>query len=443
MFLSHINSNFVLIDEFEYLPVIVEKIQSIKGMKDLLPGETRRWHLLEEKYHGVMALYNYREIRIPVLEKTALFARSIGEDNDIVSKEMYTFTDTGGHELSLRPEGTAGVVRAYIQHSMAVREPVSKMYYIGPMFRRERPQKGRYRQFWQAGAELLGAPEPLPDVEQILMLRDYFAALGIEDVTFVCNHLGTPESRKEYTRVLTAYLEKYKSSLCEDCCNKLVTNPLRVMDCKRDGCRQVVSESPLIDAHRPAESNAAFDRFTSMLNDLAVSIEVDTRLVRGLDYYTGIVFEGLAGGGEGESGLAIVGGGRYDNLVAQLGGSATHATGYAIGLERLIDVYALKLEDKVDIFVSFLGVKAEKYAMRLLSNLRRQAWTCDYDPRAGSLKSQMKRANKLSARLALIVGDDELRAGAIKLKNMETGEQSDVKTGELEGVLAVLKEKMK
>jgi histidyl-tRNA synthetase len=416
-----------------------DKIQSVKGMHDILPEDAWLWERVENAYRRIMGLYGYREIRIPVLEKTALFARSIGEETDIVRKEMYTFTDAGSEELSLRPEGTAGVVRAYIQHAVGLQEPVTKLYYLGPMFRRERPQKGRYRQFHQAGSEIFGAPEPLAEVEQILMLRDFFGELGLDRVSFVCNHLGTPPSRAQYTRVLVAFFEKYKSSLCEDCARRLETNPLRILDCKQEGCQSVIARSPSFDAYRPEQSAEQFRRFTEILRDMDVAIEAETRLVRGLDYYTGIVFEGVTGdaGGEAGGGLAVVGGGRYDELVEMLGGPPTPAVGYAIGLERLVEVCraALGAERNPNVFIITLGREQDAHGMKLLSRLRRRGWRCDFDPRGGSLKSQLKRANKLGASFAVLIGEDEIKAGRVVLRDMAKGEQTDMNETELENAL--------
>jgi len=412
------------------------KIQSVKGMHDILPEDAWLWARVEAAYRRTMDLYGYREIRIPVLEKTALFARSIGEETDIVRKEMYTFQDAGSEELSLRPEGTAGVVRAFIQHAISNQEPVTKLYYLGPMFRRERPQKGRYRQFHQAGSEIFGAPEPMAEVEQILMLRDFFGELGLDRVTFLCNHLGTPQSRAEYTRVLVAFFEKDRTRLCEDCARRLETNPLRILDCKQEGCQSVIARSPSFEEYRPEQSSEQFRRFTGILRDMDVSIETETRLVRGLDYYTGIVFEGVTGGEEG-GGLAVVGGGRYDELVEMMGGPPTPAVGYAIGLERLVEVCraALGTDESERVFVIALGSEQEACGMKLMSRLRRKGWRCDFDPRGGSLKSQLKRANKLGANFAVLLGENEVKSGRVTLRDMARGEQFDINEDELENVL--------
>jgi histidyl-tRNA synthetase len=418
----------------------MEKIQSVRGMKDILPQETWMWQRVEDAYRRVMALYNYREIRIPLLEKTALFARSIGEETDIVKKEMYTFIDQGGEDLSLRPEGTAGVVRAYIQHSLSVQEPVSKFYYIGPMFRRERPQKGRYRQFYQAGAEIFGAPEPIVDIELIIMLRDFFGQVGLGEVTFICNHLGTPESRRLYTQELAKYFNESPMpfQLCEDCQRRLVTNPLRILDCKQHVCREFIARSPSIESSRPESSSRDFDRFVRGLADAGVEVRIEPRLVRGLDYYTGIIFEGVTAGPEGEEGgQAVVGGGRYDGLVGQLGGPETAAVGYAIGLERMIDLCRKSLggEKNLEIFIASVGMEAGRMSMKLLQELRGRGWSCDFDPRGGSLKSQMKRADKSAARFVLVLGEEEVRSATVKLRDMQSGEQADVSMDDLCNIL--------
>jgi histidyl-tRNA synthetase len=413
-----------------------EKIQSVKGMRDILPQDSWLWERVEGAYRRVMALYNYLEIGVPVLEKTVLFARSIGEDTDIVGKEMYTFTDTGGDELSLRPEGTAGVVRAYVQHAIGTQEPVSKLYYIGPMFRRERPQKGRFRQFHQAGSEMFGVPGPFPEIEQILMLKDFFGNLGLGDVAFACNHLGTPESRAAYSRLLVAYFQKRSDGLCEDCRRRLETNPLRILDCKQAACGEIIAGSPSFEASRPESAARELETFIRVLRGMAVAVDVEPRLVRGLDYYTGIVFEGVARG-EGDEGKGLALGGRYDELVSQLGGPPTPAVGYAIGLERLVDVCRSRLGEpaRPDVFVVVIGAQLEPRAVELMHRLRGSGWRCEFDPRGGSLKSQMKRADRVAARVALILGEDELRAGNIRLRCMAGGEQLDVPEAGLDRAL--------
>jgi len=413
----------------------MEKIQSIRGMKDILPDESWLWQKVENIYRATMAKYNYEEIRTPILEKTLLFARSIGEETDIVGKEMYTFVDKGGEELSLRPEGTAGVVRAYIQHSMSAFQPVTKLFYIGPMFRRERPQKGRFRQFHQAGAEIFGAGEPFAEIEQILMLLDFLNTTGVSPVTIICNHLGTPQSRKLYTEELVRFFTKHRPDLCEDCIRRLETNPLRILDCKQPQCIQIIASSPPIENMRPDISNRMLEQFLSILKQMGVNVVYNSRLVRGLDYYTGIVFEGVVPSIEEEDDesqshqpLSIVGGGRYDELVGQLGGQKTQAVGFAIGLERIIDICrgGMEVKKPVEIFIANTGEKTIGETFKTIESLRKAGFLCDFDQRVGSLKSQLKRADKIGAKFVVFIGEEEIASGKLKIKNMETGSQSEV-----------------
>ena len=304
-------------------------------MNDALPPETAKWNSIERRCRAVLESHGYREIRTPLCEYTQLFARSIGEATDIVEKEMYTFDDRDGRSLTLRPEGTAGVVRAYIEHSIPKWEPITRWYYIGPMYRHERMQKGRYRQFTQVGCEVFGIAEPTIDAELCAMLEALLQDLGVQNVTTYVNSLGRGDDRAAYRDALTAYLQGHLEELCDDCKRRLAQNPLRVLDCKVEGCAAVAAKAPAILDHLGEASRAHLEGVRRALDALQVRYEVDAHMVRGLDYYTGTIFELRGQGGTLGSQNAVCGGGRYDGLVEQLGGPATPAVGFAMGLERL------------------------------------------------------------------------------------------------------------
>jgi len=312
------------------------RLQAIKGMKDILPDEISKWHRLESAFRQRVEAYGFREARFPIVEPTALFVRSIGETTDIVEKEMYTFTDRGDKSLTLRPEGTASSVRAFVQHSVQAREPVTKWYYIGPMYRRERPAKGRYRQFYQAGIEVFGDRGPFVDAEVIDMVVGLISSLGITEVEVLVNSIGGPETREKYRDALLAYLTPYRTELCADCQRRMDANPLRVLDCKVPRCAEIAADAPSILKHLTDEDRAHFDGLQETLTILGTPYRTDGSLVRGLDYYTRTLFEVL-GKGEGLGAQnALLGGGRYDQMVKSLGGPDTPAIGFAMGLERLL-----------------------------------------------------------------------------------------------------------
>lgn len=396
-------------------------------MHDILADSSHRWQAVEAAFRDVVRVYNYREVRNPVLEAASLFSSSIGDDTDIVGKEMYSFEDAGGETLSLRPEGTAGVVRAYVEHSLPAREPVTKWYYVGPMFRRERPQKGRYRQFHQAGAEVFGAPPPVVDAEQVVMLLAFMDRIGLE-VTVGYNHLGGGETRQRYRERLVAHYTPLKGDLCEDCLRRLSTNPLRLLDCKVTSCERMKADAPRMRDSLGDEDLAMLVRFRSLVDEAQVESREEARLVRGLDYYTGIVYEVEAR--SGDRGVVVAGGGRYDDLVARLGGPDTPAVGFAIGLERVLDCLPETELAGIDLFVLVPTREAEAVAARLLGEARKRGLVADLDPRAGSVKSQMKRANKLGARWVIIPGQEELEAGKVALKDMRSGQQHEVEVDE-------------
>lgn len=393
-------------------------------MHDALPAEARRFHRVESAFRDVARVYGYGEVRVPVLETTSLFRRSIGDDTDIVGKEMYSFTDAGGDELTMRPEGTAGAVRAYVQSSLARLEPVTKWFYLGPMFRRERPQKGRYRQFHQAGAEIFGAPPPVVDAELTILLADFFSSVGLTGATVLYNHLGSGPSREDFRARLVDYYGAHVDALCDDCKRRLNTNPLRLLDCKVTGCVALKDSAPAMRDSLADDDLSILDRYASLLDAASVDSREDARLVRGLDYYTGIVFEVQVDTDSGP--VVVVGGGRYDELVQKLGGPATPAAGFAVGLERLVACLPESPESGLDLFVLLPDASAETEAVKLMRKARARGLVVDMDPRAGSFKSQMKRAHKMGAAVVAILGEQELAQDSLALKQMDSGEQQVV-----------------
>jgi histidyl-tRNA synthetase len=406
-------------------------LRAVKGMKDILPDEIPNWHRLENAFCARAERYGFREARFPIVEPTALFVRSIGETTDIVEKEMYTFTDRGDKSLTLRPEGTASAVRAYVQHNVQAKEPVTKWYYLGPMYRRERPAKGRYRQFYQAGIEVFGDPGPYVDAEVIDMVVGFISDLGITEVEVLLNSLGGPETRALYRDALLAYLDPFRTELCKDCQRRMDANPLRVLDCKVPRCAEIAAGAPSMLGHLTDEDRAHFDALQETLTRLGTPYRVDGSLVRGLDYYTRTLFEVL-GKGEGLGAQnALLGGGRYDQMVKSLGGPDTPAIGFALGLERLL--MAMPEGDgaaHIDVFVvaAQAGVRAE--TALLGRELRDAGLRVESDLRGGSLKSQLRRADKMNARIAMILGESEVENGVVQLKDLKNQTQDEVPRSE-------------
>ncbi|MEE8540900.1 MAG: histidine--tRNA ligase [Desulfobacterales bacterium] len=402
-------------------------IQIIRGFRDILPGDVETWQAIEKIARSLFEDFGYREIRIPIMERTELFARSIGEDTDIVEKEMYTFPDRKGDLITLRPEATASIVRSYIQHKLYQKEPVQKLYTIGPMFRRERPQKGRYRQFYQINVEVFGIASALIDAQLIYMLVTLFERLAVKGVVPHINSLGCPECRPNFKEALTAFLSGIKEHLCGDCIRRTERNPLRVLDCKVESCRRALAEAPAIIDFLCSPCAEEFDVLQTALKGLDVSFVVDKRLVRGLDYYTRATFEIQTGALGAQN--AIAGGGRYDGLVKGLGGPDLPATGFAIGFDRLAEIVGLNRNDlvpKADIFIAALGQKSILQAFEWQCALGLEGIQTEMDFGNRSLKSQMKKAGKTDAGYVLMVGEDELGAGAAILRNMATKEQLSI-----------------
>jgi len=400
---------------------MAKNIQAIRGMHDLLPDQSPLWQFLEDRVRGVLQRYGYREIRTPVLEMTDLFRRSIGEVTDIVEKEMYTFQDRNGDSLTLRPEGTAGVVRAGIQNGL-LHNQVQRLWYRGPMFRHERPQKGRYRQFHQIGLEAFGLAGPDIDIEVILVTRRFWQALGLDDLELQINTLGTSSERAVYRQQLVAYLECHAERLDDESRQRLQTNPLRILDSKNPQLQKLIADAPALIDHLGKASRAHFDGLRQGLEDAGVDYVVNPRLVRGLDYYGLTVFEWVTSrlGAQG----TVCAGGRYDGLVEQLGGRPTPAVGFAMGLERLVALLeeqpdALALP-RADAYLVLMGDAAARQGMRLAEALREQLpdLTLISHCGGGSFKSQFKKADKSGAQLALVLGEDELARGVIGIKSL-------------------------
>jgi histidyl-tRNA synthetase len=405
------------------------KISAIKGFADILPGEIETWQFVEDKARAVFALYNFLEIRIPILEKTELFSRSLGETTDIVEKEMYTFADQDGKGslLTLRPEGTAGVVRAYVEAELYQTEPVRKLFYLGPMFRRERPQKGRLRQFYQIGAEVLGRGDPFVDGEVLLLLRDFFSMVGLDGVILELNSLGCVECRPRYRKELLAFLREREDKLCPNCRRRMERNPLRVLDCKEESCIEVTRGAPSILDYLCQECRSHFETVQQLLRDSGVDYKLNPRMVRGLDYYCRTTFEWTSDRLGSQN--AVAAGGRYDGLVEGLGGPPTPGVGFAMGMERLVLLLGGKESRKVprpDLYVACVGNAARSWVVPAVHRLRQKGISVEMDGEERSLKSQMRRADKLKAQFVLIMGEEELKSGKGILRHMDTKEQVEV-----------------
>ncbi len=396
-------------------------IQAIKGVKDVLPADIPSWHYLEETARKLFEVYGFSEIRVPVFEYTELFARSIGTSTDIVEKEMYTFEDRDGKKITLRPEGTAGVVRAFIEHKLYADSQLVKLYYLGPMFRHERPQKGRYRQFYQVGVEVLGIDHPHVDIEVLAMLHALFTALGISGLTLQINSLGDSACRGAYRDVLKKYLAGKLPTLCADCQRRYETNPLRVLDCKVDADK--FTDSPVMLDHLCGPCKSHFETVEKGLSALGIPFEINPRLVRGLDYYTRTTFELVMGHMGAQNTVAA--GGRYDSLVREIGGPETPGIGFALGVERAISLLdAKRLPVPLPaLFIAALGPDAMTFVLPLIQGLRSSGIRVDTDYTGSSLKSQMKKADKSGAAYTLIIGEQEMKAQTAVLRNMQTKEQ--------------------
>ena len=400
-------------------------ITAIKGFNDILPDESGRWIHIEQAARRVFELNGFSQIRVPIMEKTELFSRSIGDATDIVEKEMYTFIDKGENNITLRPEGTAGVMRAFIEHKLYAQDPIAKLYYQGPMFRYERPQKGRYRQFHQIGAEVTGINDPLIDAQVLNMLVQFFREIGLDEPKLQINSLGCPECRPAYRAALLAFLEDRLEKLCDDCKRRYHTNPLRALDCKVPSCSEATVGAPSVLDHLCEGCSDHFSQVQAYLASTKTPFSINPRMVRGLDYYTRTTFEMVTGLLGSQS--AVAAGGRYDGLISQLGGPAIPGIGFAMGVERV----ALLLEEqdfagRPDLFIATLGAAERSFAFSLMHELLQQGVRVEMDYGGKSLKSQMRRADKLRSRYSMVIGDNEVAARRASLKLMNDGTQQEV-----------------
>ena len=401
-------------------------IQALKGFKDILPGESEKWVFMEETARRVFQTFGFSEIRTPILEKTELFVRSIGSYTDIVEKEMYTLTDRSGDSITLRPEATASVLRAFIEHNLQGLQPVHKLFSIGPMFRHERPQKGRLRQFHQINAEYIGTPSPYADAELIYLLIQILDRLGLQETRLKINSLGCPLCRPNFSSALQEFLERHQEILCPDCRRRMESNPLRVFDCKVERCREVLAAAPTIGAFNCPECQRHFDQVQELIEGLAIEVHLDSRLVRGLDYYCRTTFEVSASHLGAQD--AVAGGGRYDGLIRNMGGPDLPAIGFAIGMERA----ALLLTSQEEwsrrpfVFLIPLGAAARDKAFGLLRTLVKKEIPAFMEYEDKSLKSQLKRADKTRSPYVAILGTEELNRDRILIRNLNTQDQEEI-----------------
>jgi histidyl-tRNA synthetase len=403
-----------------------EIIQSIKGTKDILPDQSHRWQALKDIIRSTMDHYGYDEIRTPVFERTELFARGVGEETDIVSKEMYSWTDQGGENLTLKPDLTAPVVRAFIQHNLREQSPINKLYYIDTLFRRERPQKGRYRQFHQFGIEAFGSENPEIDVEVIAVALAVLNNLGLEGLTLKLNSIGSPECRTVYRQAIRSYLKPYLNDLSEISQRRFEKNPLRILDTKIPHEIEILNDIPNVSDSWTPEDKVHFEELKSLLDAMDIQYSLDPQLVRGLDYYTRTTFEITSSALGAQD--ALCGGGRYDGLVKTLGGKATPGIGFAAGMERIL--LAMGDFDSIvkntQLYIVGLGDTVRPVVIKLAEDLRQNKIRTNFDPLRRSLKAQMREANKAGASYAILIGDQELESGEAKLKDLNTGDQENI-----------------
>lgn len=400
-------------------------VSGVKGFNDILPGDSSLWQFIEETARRVFSRYGFSETRVPIVEKTELFCRSIGDTTDIVEKEMYTFSDKGGTSLTLRPEGTAGVMRALIEHKLYALDSINKLYYMGPMFRHERPQKGRYRQFHQIGAEAVGSAEPVMDAQVLLMVSRLFKELGIDEPRLQINSLGCPDCRPAYREALVAFLNEREADLCDDCRRRKSTNPLRALDCKVPGCVEATQGAPAMVEHLCTACDEHFRAVQGYLAAAQVPFTLNPRMVRGLDYYTRTTFELVTSLLGAQS--AVAAGGRYDGLVSQLGGPSAPGIGFALGVERVALLLGDRsFERKPDLFIAVMGEAARSRGFALMAELQDRGFWVETDCEGKSLKGQMRRADKLGCCYSMVLGDSEVASGTVALKRMADGQEQTV-----------------
>lgn len=405
-----------------------------RGTKDVVPQESYKWHYIENKIHDLCRRFGYKEVRIPVFEHTELFERGVGDTTDVVQKEMYTFEDKGGRSITLRPEGTAGTVRCFLENNLYADAQPTKMYYMLSCYRYEKPQAGRLREFHQFGIESFGSPDSSVDAEVISMAITLLKELGVKDLKLYVNSIGCPECRKEYNNKLKDYFNGYIGELCETCKTRLDKNPMRIIDCKVPRCGEIGHNAPKILNEQCPECTAHYNKLCNYLDTMGIEYEIDDTIVRGLDYYTTTVFEIKS------EGLVVCGGGRYNGLVEELGGKPTPGVGFGLGLERLLLVLenqGLLPEDNsnVKLYIANIGENADMFAQKLVNELRSKGVSAEKDLMSRSLKAQMKYADKIGAEYTAVIGDDEISAGKITLKNMKTGEQQEVEINKLHDLL--------
>lgn len=419
-------------------------IKAVTGTRDILPNFIYQWHHLEKIIHSVMSNYNYSEIRTPIFEETPLFARGIGEATDIVSKEMYTFIDRGGDSLTLRPEMTAGVVRAFVEHSLDKKQSLNKLYYIGPMFRQERPQAGRFRQFHQFGAEAIGSNDPLLDAEMITVAYDIFQMLGLKNLSVKINSLGIPSSRDEYKKNLKEFLSPNFEKLSNESKKRFDINILRIFDSKDERDQSLLTDAPLLINHLDNESLDHFEKVKQTLGTANIPFEIDPKLVRGLDYYTHTTFEVVSGSVGSQS--ALCGGGRYNGLVKQIGGEDLPGVGFASGMERVLlacenENSLSNDEEGINVYIVLLDKSLQAFAYQTGIELRRKNIKVELDYLTRSVKAQMREANRLKAKFVLFVGGDEFSKGEIVLKNMSDGNQIAVQKNDIDRIISEMMDK--
>lgn len=405
-----------------------------KGTKDIYGSYMEEWQRVEQVMRELCSDFGIKEIRIPIFEHTELYLRGVGETTDIVQKEMYTFKDKADRSITLRPEGTAGVARSFIEHGMYNNPQPTRRFYIGPMFRYENTQKGRQRQFHQFGVEMLGSYSPALDAEAISVVAELLKRLGIKDVELRINSLGCNECRQRYNTALKEYIGSNIDKLCDDCKSRFDKNPLRVLDCKEEGCQRIIAEAPVVLDYLDDECKEHFETVKAILDDMGIKYTVDEKIVRGLDYYTRTVFEFVANG-IGAQGT-VCGGGRYDNLIAECGGQPMGCAGFAVGIERLLLMLEaqngeFKETNEMDIYIGSIGKEGLVKSQGIAYRMRSEGIRAEGDSVGRSVKAQMKYANKIGARYSVILGDNEIAEDTANLKNMETGEQEQIKVSEL------------
>jgi len=409
-----------------------------RGTNDVLPSESPKWEYVEDKFRKTCRLFGYKELRTPTFEHTDLFTRNLGETTDVVSKEMYTFQDRGGRSITLRPEGTAPAVRAYVQHNLGANLPVNKIYYIGRIFRYERPQAGRYREHTQLGIEAFGSIDPAIDAEVISLAVCFYRGIGLEEFELKINSIGCPECRPSYRQALVDFATSRLEKLCPSCVRRYEQNPMRMLDCKEQACQAALADAPKLIDYLGPECREHFEKVQGYLRDLGIAFVIDPKLVRGFDYYTKTAFEFVSGKLGAQN--ALGGGGRYDNLVEEIGGPPTPAVGFGLGMERLMLILEslgieLPVEMGITAFIATMGEKAHAAAVKLAYELRGKGMSVDMDYTGRSLKAQMKIADKLGAKYAIILGEDELARQVATVRNMASSEQRTVPLSELADAL--------